>query len=180
MYQASKSAAAPSASPFVLHCEPGAYQYTAWKGISIGVWVGQATLNAVKGLLTLGQEMHDRHPEGHSSIVFILDKLPAPPPEARELLSRIFSARSKLACTAVILEGSGFWASGLRAMIGNTHRAADGNVQLQVCTSVDEVLEWFPAQHARTTGIQVSSEQLRAVLARAREENAAAALRAPG
>lgn len=177
MYQAPKLVSEPPPS-HVLRLEPGVYQYTEWQGISIGVWVGQATLRAVNGLIEFGRDMHARHPNGHSSVVFILDKLPAPTPEARELFGRVLGARSHLACTAVILEGSGFWASGLRAMIGNTHRAAQGSVQLRIGTNIDEVLAWFPAEHERSTGIHVDPEALRDELRRAREENAAAALAA--
>jgi hypothetical protein len=161
----------------LLRCEPDIYQYSVWQGISIGVWVGQATLGAVRGLFEFGQEMRRLYPAGHSSIVFILDKLPAPTPDARELLGRLFDASSALSCSAVILEGSGFWASGIRAMIGNTHRAAAGDVRLRVGTSIDEVLAWFPDEHARCTGLQVDPQELRAILRLAREQNAAAALR---
>ena len=156
--------------------EPGIFHYSAWQNISIGVWVGQATGAAVHTLLKFGAQMNRRYPEGHSSVVFILDKLPAPTPEARELLGRMFNARSELLCTGVILEGSGFWASGLRSMIANTHRSSTGNVRLRVSTSLDEALTWFPAEHARASGLEFDPAQLRSELLYAREHGARAAL----
>jgi hypothetical protein len=155
---------------------PGVFHYNSWKNVSIGVWVGQATLAAVEKLMSFGKEIVQLYPDGHSSVVFILDKLPAPPVDAREALGQLFAARSALACTAVILEGSGFWASGLRSMIANTHRTATGSVRLRVGTSVDEVLDWFPAEHARLTGIDLDPQQLRTELLYSREHGAKAAL----
>ncbi|HEX6240632.1 MAG TPA: hypothetical protein VFZ61_07060 [Polyangiales bacterium] len=166
----STASIAPS-SPSVLRVAPGIYQYSAWQNVNIGVWVGQATYEATAGLLEVGAEMRRRYPAGHSSIVFVLDKLPAPTPEARELFAQFLRAGSSLMCNAIVLEGEGFWASGLRAMIGNTHRGASGSVQLGVGTTIDEILAWFPEAHARCTGIAVKAAELRAVLQEHRRIN---------
>jgi hypothetical protein len=161
----------PSAQPSVLRVVPGIYQYSAWQNINVGVWVGQATYEATKGLIEVGLEMRRRYPEGHSSIVFILDKLPAPTPEARELLGQFFRSGTSLMCNAVVLEGEGFWASGLRAMLSNTHRGASGSVQVGVGTSIEEILGWFPEAHARCTGVMVKTIELRTVLHEMRSAN---------
>jgi hypothetical protein len=163
-----------SSSPVLV--VPGVFHYNGWKNVSIGVWVGQATVGAVESLFAFGKNMIQLYPDGHSSVVFILDKLPAPHPDARELLAQLFNARSSLACTAVVLEGSGFWASGLRSMIANTHRSATGSVKLRVGTSIDEVLGWFPAEHARLTGIELDRNELRTELMYSREHGAKEAL----
>ena len=149
---------------------PGIYHYSAWQNINVGVWVGQATLEATKGLIDVGMEMRRRYPAGHSSIVFILDKLPAPTPEARELFSQFFRNGSSLMCNAIVLEGEGFWASGLRAMINNAHRSASGSTQVGVGVSIDEILTWFPAAHARCTGIMVTAAELKPVLQEIRRQ----------
>jgi hypothetical protein len=163
-----------NSSPVVV--VPGVLHYNSWKNVSIGVWVGQATLTAVESLISFGRQIVQLYPGGHSSVVFILDKVAAPTPDAREVFSQFFSARSTLQCNAVILEGSGFWASGLRSMIANTHRSATGSVKLRVGTSVDEVLEWFPEEHARLTGIELDRSELRTELLYSREHGAKEAL----
>jgi hypothetical protein len=165
----------PSLGPSALRTEPGVYHYSAWQGISIGVWVGQATLSAVHGILEFGAELRRNYPNGHSSVAFILDKLSAPTPEARDLVERIFSSKSALLCSAVVLEGSGFWASAIRSLIDNTHRTATSSVHLRICTSIDEVISWFPGEHAHATGIVVGAGELRSVLTEARVQNEAVA-----
>jgi len=162
----------------VLRIEPRIYHCSAYQNVSVGIWVGQATLPAVQGLVEVGKEMNRRFPEGHSSITFVLDQLPGPTPEARELLTKIFQGASALSCAATIVEGTGFWSSGLRSMISNTHRAASGPVRLRVSTTIDEVLAWLPKEHEACTGVALDPEQLRKVLLERRASGAAAALAA--
>ena len=91
------------------------------------------------------------------------------------MMARIFGASSPPACLAIVLEGSGFWARGIRAMLGNTHRTGSGTVRLRVHTTADEALEWLPAEHARRTGAE-DSESLKVALRKLREEGPALAL----
>ena len=173
-------AAAPTKEVKLLRVEPRIYCYSAWQNLTLAVWVGQATGASVRNLGEISREMIRRHPEGHSSVVFILDKIPAPTPEAREVLDKVFHARNDLACVSVVIEGSGFWASGMRSLMGNTHRAAAGatSTMLRLNTAIDEVVEWMPAEHARRTGVELDAEEFRRVLRDVREQGAARALNA--
>jgi hypothetical protein len=172
-------AGALSKSVSVLRIEPRIYYYSEWQNLTLAVWVGQATGAAARSLGGISREMIARHPQGHSSIVFILDKLPAPTPEAREVLDKVFHARNDLSCVAVVIEGSGFWASGMRSLMGNTHRAVSGatSTVLRLNTTIDEVVEWLPAEHLRRTGVELEPEELRRVLHDVRERGAVLALK---
>jgi hypothetical protein len=163
-----------------LRIEPRIYHYSAWQNLTLAVWVGQATGPSVRNLGEISREMIRRHPEGHSSVVFILDKIPAPTPEAREVLDKVFHARNDLACVSVVIEGSGFWASGMRSLMGNTHRAAAGatSTMLRLNTEIDEVVEWMPVEHLRRTGVELDPIEFRRVLRQVREQGADAALNA--
>jgi hypothetical protein len=147
-----------------LGTEPGVYHYSAWQNISVGVWVGQATLPAVVNLFSVGGQMNRRYRTGHSSVVFIADMAPAPTPEAGDQLKRVFGAGSQLACMGIVLEGAGFWASGLRSMLANMHRTSGGNARMRIHTSIDSVADWLPAEHARLTGVRVDAQALRRAL----------------
>lgn len=168
-FQASSSTTSTSSEPRVLQTFPGVFGYSAWKNLSVGVWVGQATVPAVRCLLEMSEELVLRHPEGRSSVVFVLDQLPAPTPEAQLELARVYG-RPGLACMATVLEGSGFWASGIRSMTNNMKRGAPGSLVGRVNTTVDEVIAWLPSEHERQTGVRLSPEELRAVLATVRVE----------
>ena len=172
--------AAPASTTGVitLRVEPRIYYYSAWQNLTLAVWVGQATGASVRSLAGISREMLRRHPEGHSSVVFILDKIPAPAPDAREVLDKVFHSRNDLACVSVVVDGSGFWASGMRSMMGNAHRAAAGatSTMLRLNTSIDEVVDWMPAEHARRTGVELEREAFTRALRQVREQGAAEAL----
>lgn len=146
----------------ITRTEPGVYGYESWKNVSIGVWIGQATLQAVRGVHALAADMELQFPEGRSSVVFVADQVAAPTPEARQEMLSVYE-RPGLCCTAIILEGSGFWASGIRSMTSNLHRAAGSTMRLRVHTSIDEVIAWMPAEHQRFTGVALDCEELKRV-----------------
>jgi hypothetical protein len=147
----------------------GHVSYALYQNISIAVWVGQATLPVVKCIHEVTKGMIARFPGGHSSIAFVLDGLPAPTPDAQALLTQTFERRSQLMVTAIVLEGSGFWASGLRGMINNSFREANGDAALKIVTDVDPLVGWFAEQHAERTGIFIAPMILRDVLRYARQ-----------
>ena len=153
----------------VMRGVPGRCHFNAYKNVSIAVWVGQGNLDAIQLAAEVGREMAARHPRGHSSVHFILDGLPGPTPDAQPLFNKAVGARTDLACLAVILEGSGFWASGLRSLINNTHREENGASALRIATAIEPLMGWFSEQHLRRTGVELSALQLRDVLSHARQ-----------
>jgi hypothetical protein len=156
--------------------ERGVYAYDSWKNLSIGVWVGQATLPAVRRLHQMSIELSRSHPLGRSSVVFVLDQLPAPTPEAQQEMQHVYDSEG-LACASIVLEGSGFWASGIRGMTSSVHRASAGSVVLRVSTSIEEVVAWLPAVHLQRTGVALGGEEFRQALISVREKGAARARR---
>lgn len=168
----------PANSVVTLRVEPRIYYYSSWQNLTIAVWVGQATGASVRALGEISREMIRRHPEGHSSVVFILDKIPAPTPEAREILDKVFHSRNDLSCVSVVIEGSGFWASGMRSLMGNTHRASAGatSTALRLNTTIEEVVEWMPEAHLRRTGVEIDPVEFGKALRQVREQGAARAL----
>jgi hypothetical protein len=149
--------------------EHARFYFGAYLNISIAVWVGQADLNAAQAMLRASDGMAQRNPRGHSSVNFVLDGLAGPTPEAQPIFKQLLGRRAQLACAAIILEGSGFWASGLRGMLSNTHREAGGGVPLKIETSVDPLVGWFSEQHQARTKVELQPMQLRDVLLHARQ-----------
>ena len=152
----------------VLRLEPRVFAYCGWRNFSIGVWVGQATLPAVEGMLRMSEDLELRFPNGRSSVLFVTDKVPAPTQEARQAFARAYTP--KLSCMAMVLEGDGFWASGIRSMSANVHRSADTPALLRVNNDIEQVVAWLPQQHLAHTGVNVSADELARVLRSARAE----------
>jgi hypothetical protein len=149
--------------------EQGRVHFGAYKNITISVWVGQANIPAVQAAQRATTEMASRHPNRHSAVSFVIDGLPGPTPEAMPLFSRLLGERNGRACTVIVLEGSGFWASGLRSMISNTHREGGRKSMLKVATSIDEVVDWLSEHHYDETGVGLTPDQLREALRHGRQ-----------
>ena len=153
-----------------LAVEPGRCAFYAHKNITIGVWTGQADLRSAQATEGVARTMAARYPAGRSYVAFVLDGLPGPTPEATQVLTRVMGQREGLACLAYVLEGEGFWASGLRSMISNTHRESGAEGSLKVGTHADQIVDWLCVHHARKTGVALPPAELRAVLAEARRQ----------
>jgi hypothetical protein len=158
-----------------LFVRPGRCHFSMYRNLWIGVWVGQADLPSVQGQLKVSNEMAARHPGGHSSVSFILDGLAGPTPEAQPTLKKVFAARAALGCAGIVLEGSGFWASGLRGMLNNAHREAGSRLMLKIETSVEQLVTWLAEEHSECTGVEIPPLQLCEVLLRARQHGEQAA-----
>ncbi len=150
--------------------EVGRFRYSYWRNVSIGVWSDQATLQAVQRIWPLTRHLITEYPAGHSNVAFVLDGVPAPLQEAQAELARLFNARhTQLTCTAVIVEGTGFWASAMQSSITSMQLTSGGSMRLRLHRSVDEVLEWLPALHLQRTGVELNPDDLRRVLREARD-----------
>lgn len=149
--------------------ERGRCYFGTYRNIAIGVWVAQADRQAAEAALRMKEEMPKRCPGGHSSVVFLLDGLPGPLPEALPLLQKLWEKRTDLACTAMILEGSGFWASGLRSMVNNARREGGGEIPLKMGNSIAEIVHWLSALHAQKTHVLIPPSELTEALTFARK-----------
>jgi len=154
--------------PIELVTQPGVCAYDGWMNVSIGVWVGQATLPAVRRVLRMSSEQAQRYPQGRSSVIFVLDQLQAPTPEAQEELKKFYGTDG-FAGFAIVVEGTGFWASGIRSMANNAQRTASSGVVQRVSTTIDEVVSWLPALHVARTGVTLPPDEFRRNLISARE-----------
>jgi hypothetical protein len=146
------------------HCH-----FSVYSNIAIGVWVAQADKAAAEAALRVASTMAERFPGGHSSAAFLVDGLPGPLPEALPVLQKLWAKRSDLACTAMVIEGSGFWASGLRAMVNNTRREGGGQIPLKIGSAIDQVVDWLSAYNLQVTGVAIAPAELAKALTVARQ-----------
>jgi hypothetical protein len=151
-----------------LTSEPGRCEFFAYKNITIGVWTGQADLAGAKAAERAAAMMAVRYREGRSYVGFLVDGLPGPTPEGAEILTKVLGQRDTLSCIACVIEGSGFWASGLRSMVNNVHRESGASGRLKIATSVAEVAAWLSQKHQEATGVAVSVPELLDALVQAR------------
>jgi hypothetical protein len=158
-----KSSSAPEL--VLLHSEPGSHAFYTWQNIMIACWSQRATGPAIEKIGSLRAAMHDRHPEGVSVIYLIADGAGLPTPEARagvkELMVRFSQHR---ACLAILVQGGGFWASAMRAVITGVRLLVPLKFAMGVFGKVQELVDWLPERHEGHTGVHVERAQLLSVL----------------
>lgn len=116
-------------------------------------------------ILQVGRSLTRSFPQGRSQVMFIAAGAPAPDPETSELLSVIYDPqRSGITCIAAVLEGAGFWASGIRSRITSMRISAGSKMVMRTFDALDEVATWLPEEHAKRTGILIEPDALRSVM----------------
>jgi hypothetical protein len=160
-------------SILLLDCDPGRFRYSLWRNITVGVWADQATTEAAQRVLELSRSLAKAHENGHSNVLFVLNNVAPPTPEANQIFTQMHDYKvSGLACLAIVIEGSGFWASAMRSTITGARIARPGSMRLGVADDIEQVLEWLPAEHSARTGVKVTEAELRSVLLTLRDEAA--------
>jgi hypothetical protein len=149
----------------LLDADPGRFCYRMWSNVSVSVWADQATRADAHRVVAISDRIVREYPEGHSSVLFILDGAPAPTPEAAAIFKKLYDpANSRISCMGIVLEGAGFWASVMRSTFTRLRVAAGGSLNMRAYESIEELVNWFPNEHAQRTGVRLDPGQLMAAL----------------
>ncbi|HKP57428.1 MAG TPA: hypothetical protein VJV78_11940 [Polyangiales bacterium] len=142
----------------------------AWANISLTRWVGRGTAAAVDKVSRVGDEVRTQYPSGVSAIHLIAETAGMPTPEAREGLVKLMNRKTeRLGCVGVVVGGSGFWASAIRSLVTGMRAVSSRAYELKLAGSIDEIVAWFPDQHAKRTGIAIDPDELAKALRTANE-----------
>jgi hypothetical protein len=149
----------------LLETEPGACCTGSWANLTITRWQGRGTGPAVERVAKVSAEVRAQYPSGISSVHLIVEGAGLPTPEGREGLVRLMNAHAdQLACVAVVVGGTGFWASAIRSLITGMRAMSSRAYELRLVGHIDEVVSWLPAPHAARSGITLAPADLARVL----------------
>ncbi len=132
-------------SPHTHHSElelvaeyPGVLTIRAWKNIGLCTWSGAAVAPVVATLVEATEKL--RSPGRRVSFVHLIpDKLALPDAEARSAFIRLMKDyQSDLACIAIVVGGTGFWASAMRNAIIGLRVFAPRSFEFRLHGSVEE------------------------------------------
>jgi hypothetical protein len=145
----------------VLGSHPHAMTIGAFKNIVICCWCGQATGPAVNTLRATVDAVLARGTELYTYIHVIRDRVKLPDADARTGLievMRVYEART--ACVAIVVGGSGFWASAMRNAVIGLRVVAPRSFEYRLHAEPSEVLEWLPQAHRKRSGIDIPTSVL--------------------
>jgi hypothetical protein len=151
----------------VVDSEPGAFTFFGWKNMSVIVWSGQVTLASVERLERTSRLMRKRFPGGVSTMHIVRGDITLPDAETRGALVRQSKENGDwLTAVAVVIGGTGFWASTMRSVVTAIGMLGSRAYEMRIHGSIEEVVRWLPAVHLKRTGVQVDPEQLLSILRR--------------
>jgi hypothetical protein len=141
--------------------EPGTCRIAVLRNVMIVHWTSRATGTAAAKVAAAFEHVLERYPTGSSAVHIISDKAGVPTPEGRAALMQIMTERAtKIACVAVVVGGTGFWASAMRSFITGMRFMTPRNFEFRFHGTAAEALAWLPAQSAKVTGVAVDEKAL--------------------
>lgn len=144
----------------VLDSEPEQFVFGSWQDINISIWLRQATGPAVTRLGGIVQSMTAAHPAGISSVQLIKSGAAVPTADARIGFLRIMKRYSNdLACVAIHLGGSGFWASTMSSFITGMRLVSPLPFGFRIYRDIVAIADWLPKGHAKKTSVEIDREQ---------------------
>lgn len=155
---------------------PGALRVWAWRNVVIAHWYGKPTGPVAQTLWRCTDLILDQLGDGKlvSFVHLIANQLAMPDADARAVLvdsSKSHETRSAL--SAIVVNGSGFWASALRGVATSITILIPKTVQVRIVGGPAELVPWFPSEHERRTGVPLDPDELVSVLTKALLEAAA-------
>ena len=163
-------AAAMSVELVHLGGEAGHMNVYGWRNMTFVVWTGSASAENVGLLDEISAKVRDQHPEGLSGVHIVRGGTPLPSSQAREALVRLANAYANdLAAVGVVIGGSGFWASTMRSVVTAMRVLASRAYEMRIHGTVDEIVDWLPAVHAKRTGVTLDPAELLQALRHAAE-----------
>lgn len=153
-----------------LAAEPSAFWFGAYRNLNLLVWLRAATGTAVERIDRTNPARVAAHPEGISTVHVILESAGPPDTDARNRLNAMHARWGKtVGCAAVVIEQRGFAGVTMRSVVTGMTLLLPKHFRLRVFDSVEAAAPWLSENHARSTRVQLTPEQMLTVLLEARQ-----------
>lgn len=147
------------------YAETANFSAYLWKDVAIFVWSDAPTVDSLAGYARCCSELIAEHPGGLSAVGFLVPGGRLPTSEVRAELSRITDTLGDhLAGLAIVVLGTGFWASALRGLLTAVHMLLRKAIAMHVFSNSEAAVSWLAERHSERTGTTFEPEELLAVL----------------
>ena len=144
----------------------GVYTAYIWKNVTFTFWFGAATLESCATMEEGCRKCAAEHPERLSSInVMIPGGRNMPDAAARAEIVRIVREYgNSTAALAVLIPGSGFWASALRSVTVALSMVRPQGMPMQIFGDTAQLSDWLAPIHSERTGVPLTAAELLSVI----------------
>lgn len=145
---------------------PGVFRAGQLDQLVVTSWFAPVSLPAAHELVRATENVIARIGTQRFSTVHLMDRrMRIPESDVRDVVVQLTrDSAPHVACVAVILNGTGFWASAIRSFLTGLRVLAPRSFDIHVHTSVAEVIDWLPAEHAQRTGVTIDAATLQTLL----------------
>ena len=152
----------PWAELVPLSAVPGVYSSYAWNNVGLTLWFGPATLESLETFEATCRKVAADRPVRWSSVhIMVPGNSGLPSAEARAALARMTREMADTtAAIAVVIPGTGFWASAIRGLVTAVHMLGSRDFELKIFGNVEEVAQWLPEAQLQRSGVEISPAQL--------------------
>jgi hypothetical protein len=149
----------------IVEVEPGVCAVATWHNFVITIWVAAGTQAAVARVARVTAMTCEQHPEKVSHVHLLKNGIGLPSSDARSGLVQIMKDHGgRIGVCAVMVGGSGFWASAMRSTITAMRMLAPREFELRLHGTLDEIMAWVPDAHRQCTGVDIPASALERVL----------------
>ena|ERR1019366_1064271 len=161
-----RGAVPPAVRPKLVKIESGVFAIFTWNDVVVVRWLGKrATGPFVRLLADATGPLIAGFPRKISVVHMVTPRGELPTAEGRAGLTEIMDRDGKhVACVAIILPESGFWASAFQGFITGMHMVAPRSFALRIESSVAGVAQWLPHEHLQRTGTFIDPAELAGAL----------------
>lgn len=152
----------------VIDAEPDAFAFCVRQNVVVSVWWKQATGPAATRLDAVIRATLREFPQGFSSVHVVKESALLPDADGRKELMRMMrDYQHNVGCVAVIIGGTGFWASAFRAAVTGMWITTTQAVDLRLMGTYDEAAAWIPAKHQARTSVRIDASEVMDLLRKA-------------
>jgi hypothetical protein len=159
------------ADPFTKVGEfPGAHRVWLWRNVLVVYWYGHPSADSSDALAEITEQVLAGMGDSDklSYVHLITQKLKLPDAATRAaLLESTHRFAGRTAVAGVVVSGGGFWASAIRSFVTGIAVLAPRSLDLRIFGATQELMPWFPTEHARRTGVQIDGDALLKILEQA-------------
>ena len=136
-----------------------------WHGVMSSVWATRTTFELVAEIEKLLVAVSKSYPK-ISAVHLITSSFSLPPADVRAKLGDLTQRYGdRLACSATMLGGTGFWASAIRGAVTGIQVIDLRRRRQRVFADLEELANWVAPKHNEATGSTITPQELRHALA---------------
>jgi len=149
----------------ITYTSPGRCVFARVQNVALQVWFAQAQEEDARVLVGATKKMYEDYPHGISTLHWLRNDAPLPTPGARQHFSYLMDAYGHwFGESIMVLDGLGFWAGAVRAMLTGVRIASGGKAGFRVVPSLHEGLSRLTETHTERTGLRVQPAELSSAL----------------